>query len=186
MKHIILYPLISALTLSISGVGSYLYQELSHKNNHTDTSEPDDTDDDFIPPIEEEPGFSKMINKLMATKEVKAKNASIVLSTTGNDDIYLNLSNLDIDLSGVLNGDMSALKLNGTLNVKYKEINEELSVYYDTDMLYMDYNQKSFAFLAPNTIAGLTGILSKLNINIPSLPDFGNLDMSEIMNPRHC
>ena len=70
MKHIILYPLISALTLSVSGVGSYLYQELSHKNNHTDTSEPDDTDDDdFVPPIEEEPGFSKMINKLMATKE---------------------------------------------------------------------------------------------------------------------
>ena len=83
MKHIILYPLISALTLSVSGVGSYLYQELSHKNNHTDTSEPDDTDDDdFVPPIEEEPGFSKMINKLMATKEVKAKHASIVLSTS--------------------------------------------------------------------------------------------------------
>ena len=53
MKHIILYPLISALTLSVSGVGSYLYQELSHKNNHTDTSETDDTDDDdFVPPIE--------------------------------------------------------------------------------------------------------------------------------------
>lgn len=183
MKHIILYPLISALTLSISGVGSYLYQELSHKNNHTNTSEPDDTDeDDFVPPIEEEPGFSKMINKLMATKEVKAKNASVVLSTTGNDDIYLNLSNLDVDLSGVLSGDMSALKLNGTLNVKYRDINEELSVYYDTDMLYMDYAQKSFAFSAPNTIAGLTGILSKLNINVPSLPDFGNLDMSTIMN----
>ena len=183
MKHIILYPLISALTLSVSGVGSYLYQELSHKNNHTDTSEPDDTDDDdFVPPIEEEPGFSKMINKLMATKEVKAKHASIVLSTTGNDDIYLNLSNLDVDLSGVLSGDMSALKLNGTLNVKYRDINEELSVYYDTDMLYMDYAQKSFAFSAPNTIAGLTGILSKLNINVPSLPDFGNLDMSEIMS----
>ena len=183
MKHIILYPLISALTLSVSGVGSYLYQELSHKNNHTDTSEPDDTDDDdFVPPIEEEPGFSKMINKLMATKEVKAKHASIVLSTTGNDDIYLNLSNLDVDLSGVLSGDMSALKLNGTLNVKYRDINEELSVYYDTDMLYLDYAQKSFAFSAPNTIAGLTGILSKLNINVPSLPDFGNLDMSEIMS----
>lgn len=183
MKHIILYPLISALTLSVSGVGSYLYQELSHKNNHTDTSEPDDTDDeDFVPPIEEEPGFSKMINKLMATKEVKAKNASVVLSTTGNDDIYLNLSNLDVDLSGVLSSDMSALKLNGTLNVKYRDINEELSVYYDTDMLYMDYAQKSFAFSAPNTIAGLTGILSKLNINVPSLPDFGNLDMSEIMS----
>lgn len=182
MKHIILYPLISALTLSISGVGSYLYQELSHKKNHTETTEPDDTDDEFIPPVEEEPGFSKMINKLMATKEVKAKNASIVLSTTGNDDIYLNLSNLDVDLSGVLNGDMSALKLNGTLNVKYRDINEELSVYYDTDMLYMDYAQKSFAFSAPNTIAGLTGILSKLNINVPSLPDFGNLDMSEIMS----
>lgn len=183
MKHIILYPLISALTLSVSGVGSYLYQELSHKNNHTDTSEPDDTDDDdFVPPIEEEPGFSKMINKLMATKEVKAKKASVVLSTTGNDDIYLNLSNLDVDLSGVLSGDMSALKLNGTLNVKYRDINEELSVYYDTDMLYMDYAQKSFAFSAPNTIAGLTGILSKLNINVPSLPDFGNLDISEIMS----
>ncbi len=185
MKHIILYPLISVLTLSVSGVGSYLYQKLTRTTSApiTDTSDNSEDDDDSIynPPIEET-GFSKMINKMMSVQEVKADNASFTLSTTGNDDIYLNFSNLDIDLSGVLSGNTSALKLNGNLNVKYKDINEDLSVYYDTDMLYIDYRQKSFSFSAPKTIAGITGVLSKLNINVPTIPDMGSFDLSTLMN----
>ncbi len=185
MKHIILYPLISVLTLSISGAGSYLYQKLTRttaKTDTTDTSNDDEDDSIYNPPIEET-GFSKMINKLMKVQEVKADNADITLSTTESDDIYLNFSNLDIDLSGALSGDISSLKLNGTLNVKYKDINEELSVYYDTDMLYIDYNQKSFSFSAPKTIAGITGVLSKLNINVPTIPDLGSsFDLSSLMN----
>ncbi len=186
MKHIILYPLISVLTLSISGAGSYLYQKLTRTTAKTDTTDTSDNDDDdesiYNPPIDE-PGFSKMINKLMNVQEVKAGNAAVTLSTTESDDIYLNFSNLDIDLSGALSGNVSSLKLNGTLNVKYKDINEELSVYYDTDMLYIDYNQKSFSFSAPKTIAGITGVLSKLNINVPTIPDMGSsLDLSTLMN----
>lgn len=185
MKHIILYPLISVLTLSVSGVGSYLYQTLTRTTTSptTDTSDKNDDDDSIYNPPIEEPGFSKMINKMMNVQEVKADNASFTLSTTGNDDIYLNFSNLDIDLSSALSGNTSALKLNGNLNVKYKDIDESLSVYYDTDMLYIDYRQKSFSFSAPKTVAGITGVLSKLNINVPNIPDIGSsFDLSTLMN----
>lgn len=185
MKHVFLYPLISVLTLGVSGVGSYLIQDISHKSSKNDNTETGRTTEEEPPidtTVEEEPGFSKMINKLMNTKEVKADNASFVLKTTSADPIYLDFTSLDLDIGGAISGDLNSLRFNTTLKVRYKEINEQLSLYYDSDYVYINYGNEALSFDAPKTVAGFLPILSSLNISVPSLPDFGGIDASEILD----
>ncbi len=185
MKHVFLYPLISVLTLGVSGVGSYLIQDVVHKSGKNNNKESDKATD-YEPPMdtteEEEPGFSKMINKLMNTKEVQADNASFVLKTTSTDPIYLDFTHLDLDLGGMTSGDFSSLRFNATMKVRYKEINEELTCYYDSDYVYINYGDNALSFDAPKTVAGFLPIISNLGIDVPSLPDFSGIDTSSILD----
>ena len=193
MKRIVLYPLVSLLSIGVSGVGSYLFRGLLTKDNNRNdaTSETENVDssideesDDVSYSEEEEPGFSKMINKLMSTKEVKAQDVTFTISAPEIDDVTLNFSSLDMDISGLLDGgNVSDLKLRGELSVEYKDLNTSVGLIVEDSFLYIDYDQHYFSFDAPSTIAGLLPVLNDLGISVPTVSTDGtSFDVSSILN----
>ena len=188
MKHAILYPLVSVLAMGISGAGTYLIRNISSQNHKPtekpETSTPMNSEQPF-----EEPGFSKMINKLMSTQEIISDKLTFTVSAPAIEDICLTVNNLDLDIGGAISGDMSSLKLNGDLNVRYSAIDENLNFYWQDNTIFLNYEGKYFSFNAPNTIAGVMPILDTIGIDVPSLgnssssgSDQSSSDSSSIMN----
>lgn len=188
MKHAILYPLVSVLAMGISGAGTYLIRNISSQN-HKPTEKPEiSTPMDSEQPFEE-PGFSKMINKLMSTQEIISDKLTLTVSAPAIEDICLTVSKLDLDIGGAISGDMSSLKLKGDLNVRYSAIDENLKFYWQDNTIFLKYEGKYFSFNAPNTIAGVMPILDTIGIDVPSIGNSSSSgsggsssDSSSIMN----
>lgn len=181
MKKYIFYPLIFTLTLGASGGGTYLFRLLTDKR----PDQPIAPIVDNPVPIEpvEEPGFSKMINKLMETKEILSKESSLTVKSTSNEDINIKLSDLDIDITNLLNGDISlkALDMKCTLAVSYSSIAEELSLIIEDENLYLNHEDKYFSFDVPNSIASIISLIDKTGVSLPSISDpMESIDMSSI------
>lgn len=179
MKNIILYPLVSTLSLAVSGVGTYLVKMLTRPTSHVES-----TSESVTPlPIEEETNFSKMINNMMNAKEVISDEVSITVSSTYfTTDLVFTINCLDMDISSLVSGgDVSSLKLKCDLNVKYNKIDENISINLEGDDIYLGYENTYFAFSAPETLSGITPLLNELGIDIPSFDD-SSFDMSELTN----
>ena len=172
MKNAVLYPLIAAISFGLSGVGTYLVRSLTRKPVETPTySEPEEEPDIPYLPVEEEPGFSKMINKLMDTQEVQAASFSLVVSGSDFEDISLTLSDLDLDITGLLTGDIKSVKAKANLSLSYREIEEEIGFYVQNQSLYLSYQNTYFAFDMPMTISSLLSCLETFHFELPSLPE---------------
>ena len=172
MKNAVLYPLVAAISFGLSGVGTYLVRSLTRKPVETPTyTEPEEEPDIPYLPVEEEPGFSKMINKLMDTQEVQAASFSLVVSGSDFEDISLTLSDLDLDITGLLTGDIKSVKAKANLSLSYREIEEEIGFYVQNQSLYLSYQNTYFTFDMPMTISSLLSCLETFHFELPSLPE---------------
>ncbi|MFA6625072.1 MAG: hypothetical protein WCS80_04855, partial [Bacilli bacterium] len=112
-KKGLIYTIVSLISLGTSGAAVYLSFGASDNSKGQDNANGNNGDDgDTVYPDmdgddTEENGFSKMVNSLLASKELKFDNLAVSLDTDTTNPINLSLNNLKIDLT-----DSSSLDLN--------------------------------------------------------------------------
>ena len=190
-KKGLIYTIVSLISLGTSGAAVYLSfgandnskgQDNANGNNGDDgdTVYPDMDGDDT-----EENGFSKMVNSLLASKELKFDNLSVSLDTDTTNPINLSLNNLKIDLT---NSSSLDLNFSTDLTLSYdginnSQINETINLNFTSaGFAYLSYGDNNYCFSAPKTIPSFMNMIEVITGS--SLPDLssslGNLDMSSI------
>jgi hypothetical protein len=174
MKNWVIYTLVSFLSLGIGGTGAYLVHDIVDpvKPNIPQENGGDGTSDIFVPEesVDEEPTFSKLATKLVNTQQIIAPSFNFTLSQTGVSDIKLSLTDFDMDLSDLLSSkNVADLKLKTKINVQYQNINENIDAVFENSTAYLTYENKNFAFNAPQTIAGVLPLLTAVGVEVPDI-----------------
>lgn len=173
MKKVVIYSLVSALSLGVAGSAVYATMDLADRNSTNKTNNQQGNNNDPTDPTlpsddpDENNTLSKMVNRLLTVSELKLPSVALTLTSVAEKPIYFNLTDTAVDMADAMKGNIN---FSTSLNVKYDSIDETLNLALeDTGFAYVSYRSHNYAFSAPKTINGVMDMLKACGIAVPDL-----------------
>jgi len=171
IKHFSLMGLISVVTMATTGSIVYYtsdqIQKSNQNNNSTSYEVPDIDNNNTNTPTET--NFSKAINALATSKELKSSSFGVQLTPynqSAMDPIKLNLNNLDVDLANISS---SEVNLATDLNVQYRGLDQTLNLRVEElQYAFVQYGGKAMRLFAPQTLSDVMDLLKTVGILVPN------------------
>lgn len=170
IKHFSLMGLISVMTMATTGSIVYYTSDQiqkSNQNNSTSYDVPEIDNNNNNTPTET--NFSKAINALATSKELKSSSFAVQMTPynqSAMDPIALNLNNLDVDLANISS---SEVNLATDLNVKYRGLDQTLNLRVEElQYAFVQYGGKAMRLFAPQTLSDVMDLLKTVGILVPN------------------
>ncbi|MFA6861109.1 MAG: hypothetical protein WCR56_01835 [Bacilli bacterium] len=188
MKKPLIYTLVSLMSLGISGTAVYFSCGVASNASGNDVNNGNDENNDgsaVTPEIPEIPttdnSFSRMVNKLLTIGEIQFPELDVTLDTASTDPIYLNFTNLSVDLANATTLDIN---FETGLEVKYgSSIDETLHLNFeDSGYAYVIYYDHYYSFSAPTTVSGFISMIQACGVSIPNVASGSDVDLSSVIS----
>jgi hypothetical protein len=168
MKRSILYAIISASTLLLSGVGSYVAIDIVERKQG-DSLPSDQTGMEGFVPGESgtvQSNFGKFINKALTMQQLKSESSKVTLSNNENEDFEFTFSDLDINLEPLFQ--LKAPQAKGTFHISNDVVDESFNFASQNEFLYFSNESNYICTKTSETIDSILPILTAVGIPLPN------------------